>query len=165
MKKAILISMVAAFAGCIINSNAQAGIYATMVLNYHPNNAYCEDFINSGGLYMSVNPGVPESVTGKVSAIVNSNNTVALLNFNPGVTTIVPTLDEDIYCPAKCAIVNQNISCRRACSFVVRNFYAVQIPTYAVPNGAIIVECPTLTMSKYLNYPSYPYSNYPYNRP
>lgn len=164
MKKVILVFL-ATFAGCLFNSTAFAGMYANMVLNFHPNISYCQDFINSGALYMAVNPGVPESVTGKVSAIVNPNNTVALHNFNPGVTTIVPSLNEAIYCPAKCAIANQNINCRKACTFVVNNFYKTQTPTYAVPNGAIIIQCPTLTMSKYLNYPSYPYSNYPYNRP
>lgn len=165
MKRAILaiaLGLAANFGIC----PAFAGIYTTMVLNFHPNPAYCQDFINSGALFMTVNPGIPESVTGPgVRAIVNSNSTVALLNIKPGYTTIVPALKRDIYCSAKCAIANQNPSCWKACDFVVNNFYDAQTPTYAVPNGTIVVTCPTLTMSKYLNYPGYPYSNYSYTRP
>lgn len=145
---------------------AFGGVYTTMVLNFHPNPSYCQDFINSGGLYMAVNPGIPESVTGPgVRAIVNSNSTVALLNIRPGYTTIVPALNKNIYCTAKCAIVNQNPTCWKACDFVVRNFYASQTPTYAMPQGTIVVTCPTLTMSKYLNNPGYPYVNFSYSTP
>jgi len=158
------ISMLAVMAISMFNTPAMAGVYFTMVLNFDPNPPSCGDFINSGALYMEVNPGLPETMSGGVRprALVNPNYTVALLNANPGYTVVVPALHEDIFCEAKCAITNDN--CWHACKFAVYNFYAVQQPTYTVPNGTIVVRCPTLNMSKYPYYPSDPYTQFPYTR-
>jgi hypothetical protein len=141
-----------------------AGVYYTMVINFIPNPGACQEFINSGALYMAVNPGVPNSLSRdeRTQALVNSNSTVALLNAHPGYTVVVPALKEDVFCDAKCAIAN--INCWKACKFAVNNFYSVQKPTYTVPNGTIFVRCPTLNMSKYPYYPSDPYTKFPYNR-
>ncbi len=147
----------------LIQSSFGLGVYYTMVLNFTPNPASCSDFINSGALYMAVNPNLPDTVNGDVAqALMNTNYTVALLNAHPGYTVVVPALKEDVFCAAKCAIANLN--CWKACKFAVSNFYRVQKPTYTVPNGTILVQCPTLNMSKYPNYPSDPYTNWPYNR-
>ncbi len=142
------------------------GVFYNMVINYIPNPGACQVFINSGALYMDVNPGLPDSMTGGTArALVNPNSTVALQNAHPGYTIVVPRLDENAFCSAQCAIVNSNQNCWQACKFAVSNFYSVQKPTYTVPNGTIFVRCPTLTMSKYPNYPSDPYTKFPYTRP
>ena len=140
------------------------GVYYRMIINYIPNPASCQEFINSGALYMSVNPGLPDTMNGggKIRALVNSNSTVAMLNARPGYTVIVPALNEEVFCESKCSIANEN--CWKACKFAVNNFYSVQKPTYTVPNGTIFVRCPTLNMSKYPNYPSDPYTKFPYDR-
>lgn len=141
------------------------GYFYNMVLNFTPSPAACMDFINSGALYMEVNPGLPDTMTGggNTQALVNSNFTVALLNAHPGYTVVVPALKENVFCAAKCAVANEN--CWKACKFAVSNFYSVQRPTYTVPNGTIFVNCPTLNMSKYPNYyPSDPYNKFPYTR-
>ncbi|MBS0352261.1 MAG: hypothetical protein JSR33_13970 [Proteobacteria bacterium] len=148
------------FLSCPVFAN---GYFYNMVINYTPNPASCSDFINSGALYMDVNPGLPDTQTGgPTQALVNNNYTVALLNAHPGYTVVVPRLREDVFCSAKCAIANLN--CWKACKFAVSNFYSVQTPTYTVPNGTIFVKCPTLNMSKYPNYPGDPYNQFPYNR-
>lgn len=147
----------------IFGHSAWGGVYYTMVINFVPNPGACQTFINSGALYMAVNPGLPDSINGdRAEALVNSNSTVALLNARPGYTVVVPALKEEIFCAAWCALANEN--CWKACRFAVNNFYSVQKPTYTVPNGTIFVRCPTLTMSKYPNYPSDPYTKYPYSR-
>lgn len=165
MKK-IIISLTGIMAVFALNSPVWgSGFFYNMVINFVPNPGACQDFINSGALYMAVNPGIPDSVSGgggQTRALVNSNSSVALLNAYPGYTVVVPALKEDIYCAAKCAVANLN--CWKACKFAVNNFYSVQKPTYTVPNGTIFVRCPTLTMSKYPNYPSDPYTKFPYNR-
>jgi hypothetical protein len=140
------------------------GVYFNMIINFIPNPASCEYFINSGALFMAVNPGLPETITGggRIRALVNSNSTIAVLNARPGYTVLVPALDREIFCSAMCALTQAN--CLRQCAFAVRNFYSVQKPTYAVPNGTVFIRCPTLNMSKYPYYPSDPYTKFPYTR-
>ncbi len=161
------------------------GVFFNMVLNFTPSPSACAYFINSGALYMEVNPRLPDTITGgeervsgvggspelinpqnsiagKILALVNSNHTIALLNARPGYTVIVPALNEQIFCSAMCAVAGPN--CWPQCRFAVRNFYSAQKPTYAVPNGTVIVNCPNLNMSKYPYYPSDPYTKFPYTR-
>jgi hypothetical protein len=163
MKKIIGI-LSGAMAALVMNSPAFGiGIHFNMVLNFIPNPASCMYFINSGALYMEVNPGLPDTITGggNIRALVTSNSSVSFINARPGYTVVVPALNEEIFCSARCALTQDN--CWRQCRFAVRNFYSVQKPTYAVPNGTVFVRCPTLTMSKYPYYPNDPYTQYPYN--
>ncbi|GEM_PF-5777830 len=160
-----IIGWVAVIAGWLILpiQGLAGGVYYRMVINFVPNPASCQDFINSGALYMEVNPGIPDSASGggQTRALVNSNSTVAMLNAFPGYTVVVPALKEDVFCSAKCAFANLN--CWKACKFAVNNFYSVQKPTYTVPNGTIFVRCPTLTMSKYNYYTNEPTNGLPLN--
>lgn len=162
MKKTVL-GLLGIASLLIIQSSFGIGVYYTMVLNFTPSPAACSAFINSGALYMEVNPNLPDTVTGDNSvALMNPNYTVALQNAHPGYTVVVPALRENVFCSAYCAITNAN--CWQQCKFAVSNFYRFQKPTYTVPHGTIMVQCPTLNMLKYPNYPSDPYTNWPYNR-
>lgn len=164
MKK-IVYALLGVITALTIHSHAHSrGVYFRMVINFVPSPGACQSFINSGALYMKVDPGIPESMTGgeRAEALVNSNSTVAFINAHPGYTVVVPALNEHIFCSAQCALTQAN--CLRQCRFAVRNFYSVQMPTYAVPNGTIYIRCPTLTMSKYPEFPSDPYTLFPYSR-
>ncbi len=119
-----------------------------MVLNYIPDPSTCYDFSSSGALYIEVDKDQPDSsLPGgtRGTAIITPNYTVALYNVNPGVSTLLPALNEQIYCNARCALNNPN--CWNACQMVVNNFNKAQIPTYADNQKAIFVRCPTFQIS------------------
>src|SRR5271155_1592041 len=94
---------------------AAYGVFINMVLNFVPNPGACAYFINTGALYMEVNPGLPLTITGgeKIRALVNANSTVAIINGRPGYTVIVPALNEEVFCSAMCALTEDN--CWRQC--------------------------------------------------
>lgn len=183
MKK-LIIGIGSLAISCFYTPILAQGVFFNMILNFTPSPSACAYFINSGALYMEVNPMLPDTITGgeervpaagvnpvtanspniegKTLGLVNSNHTIALLNARPGYTVIVPALNEQIFCAAMCAVAGPN--CLPQCRFAVRNFYSAQKPTYAVPNGTVMVNCPTLNMAKYPYYPSDPYNKFPYTR-
>lgn len=127
------------------------GVYFTMVLNYVPDPSTCYDFSSSGALYLEVDKDLPDSslMNGtRGTAIITPNYTVALYNINPGVSTLLPALNEQIYCNARCALNNPN--CLNACHMVVDHFNKSQIPVYADNQKAIFVRCPTFQISNHL---------------
>jgi hypothetical protein len=147
-----------------IPSYAQ-GVFFNMTLNFIPSPSACAYFIYTGALYMAVNPRLPDTITGggKIQALITPIYSISIINARPGYTVIVPALNEEVFCSAMCSVAETN--CWPQCRFAVSNFYSSQKPTYAVPNGQVDVNCPTLNMSKYPYFPSDPWTKFPYTRP